>query len=328
MSDFLSRLAERALGVAPMVQPLVDSRYAAGPGDAAAAAPGFTETHAEREAVPSAASGAAPAVGRPAAPGPAAAAGSPPAPPAAEAGLREVVVETAAPPRAEAAGPPPAAGPEPEPARGEALLLPRPAQDDDAPRPVRGEEEGIREVRARAGPRPAPAVARADPATATATAGTAAGAREHADTDEDDDAVLMPLRPGPDEVLHDPGGDGPPRVVEAAVDAAGDAGSFAAAHAAGPRPHPAARRPAGVRLLPREERREPDGGARPGAALAAAARPPAAETGDARPVVRVTIGRVEVRAVAPPAAPAQPAPRPSWTPPLLSLDDYLRRDRP
>ena len=43
-----------------------------------------------------------------------------------------------------------------------------------------------------------------------------------------------------------------------------------------------------------------------------------------RPVVHVTIGRIEVRAVTPPVAP-QPQPAPGWQPPVLSLDDYLKR---
>jgi len=43
----------------------------------------------------------------------------------------------------------------------------------------------------------------------------------------------------------------------------------------------------------------------------------------AAPTVRVTIGRIEVRAVAPPAPPILP-PAPQSTQPTLSLDDYLR----
>jgi hypothetical protein len=46
-------------------------------------------------------------------------------------------------------------------------------------------------------------------------------------------------------------------------------------------------------------------------------------TAPGEPEVRITIGRVEVRPHAP-AAPA-PAPEPPWTPPRLSLDDYLAR---
>jgi len=44
-----------------------------------------------------------------------------------------------------------------------------------------------------------------------------------------------------------------------------------------------------------------------------------------RPVVHVTIGRIEVRAVTPPAAAPEPRPAPGWTPPVLSLDEYLKR---
>jgi hypothetical protein len=50
--------------------------------------------------------------------------------------------------------------------------------------------------------------------------------------------------------------------------------------------------------------------------------PPRAEA--ERPVVHVTIGRIEVRAVTPPAAP-QPQPAPGWAPPVLTLDEYLKR---
>ncbi len=41
------------------------------------------------------------------------------------------------------------------------------------------------------------------------------------------------------------------------------------------------------------------------------------------PIIRVSIGRIEVRAVMPPALP--PAPRATPPPPSLSLDDYLKR---
>jgi hypothetical protein len=53
----------------------------------------------------------------------------------------------------------------------------------------------------------------------------------------------------------------------------------------------------------------------------AVAQEPAVE----RPVVRVTIGRIEVRAAPAPAQPQPPA-KPGWTPPVLSLDDYLQRE--
>jgi hypothetical protein len=52
---------------------------------------------------------------------------------------------------------------------------------------------------------------------------------------------------------------------------------------------------------------------------------PAQNVAEERPVVRVTIGRIEVRAAPAPAQP-QPAARPGWKPPVLSLDDYLQRE--
>jgi hypothetical protein len=44
-----------------------------------------------------------------------------------------------------------------------------------------------------------------------------------------------------------------------------------------------------------------------------------------RPVIRVTIGRIEVRAAPQPPAPA-PAARKGWTPPVTPLDEYLKRE--
>jgi hypothetical protein len=49
------------------------------------------------------------------------------------------------------------------------------------------------------------------------------------------------------------------------------------------------------------------------------------EASQERPVVRVTIGRIEVRAAQPPPAPQPPA-RPGYTPPVMSLDEYLKRE--
>jgi hypothetical protein len=79
-----------------------------------------------------------------------------------------------------------------------------------------------------------------------------------------------------------------------------------------------ARRP----LVPRSALREES--ALPGLAVPSP-RAPFAETGTApaaEPVIRVTIGRIEVRAAAP-APPPAPAARPAG--PRLSLEDYLRR---
>jgi hypothetical protein len=47
---------------------------------------------------------------------------------------------------------------------------------------------------------------------------------------------------------------------------------------------------------------------------------------DRGPIVRVTIGRVEVRATQPPVtAQEAAAPTPAWSPGVLSLDDYLEQ---
>lgn len=46
-------------------------------------------------------------------------------------------------------------------------------------------------------------------------------------------------------------------------------------------------------------------------------------TGDSMPTVRVTIGRIDVRAILPPAPHARPAT--SRTVPALSLADYLKQ---
>jgi hypothetical protein len=54
----------------------------------------------------------------------------------------------------------------------------------------------------------------------------------------------------------------------------------------------------------------------------------AADAGQERPVVRpepvinVTIGRIEVRAT---PAPQKPSPKPANRPPVMGLDEYLRR---
>jgi len=55
------------------------------------------------------------------------------------------------------------------------------------------------------------------------------------------------------------------------------------------------------------------------------ARPALPRAEAERPVVHVTIGRIEVRAVTPPAPAPEPRPAPGWTPPVLSLDEYLKR---
>ncbi|HYR10137.1 MAG TPA: hypothetical protein VEQ60_20355, partial [Longimicrobium sp.] len=72
----------------------------------------------------------------------------------------------------------------------------------------------------------------------------------------------------------------------------------------------------------RREIRTPIVGTRAAPAPAAEAREGAEAQ---RPVIRVTIGRIEVRAAPQPPAPA-PAARKGWTPPVTPLDEYLKRE--
>jgi hypothetical protein len=76
------------------------------------------------------------------------------------------------------------------------------------------------------------------------------------------------------------------------------------------------REDADVSLLPRQ----PSTPRERGAADQSELRPSVPVT---PPPVRVTIGRIEVRAVMPERSP-EPAPTPAWKPPTLSLDEYLR----
>jgi hypothetical protein len=106
-----------------------------------------------------------------------------------------------------------------------------------------------------------------------------------------------------------------------------------------PAVHPPARRTDPVQPEGDEERADrpamatqPEGPAlvvRPQVAPARASEPPAragrqASRPPAEPAVQVTIGRIEVRAVTPPARRAAPA-KPTRSGPTLSLDDYLRQ---
>ncbi|HEU4556575.1 MAG TPA: hypothetical protein VFS20_01955, partial [Longimicrobium sp.] len=143
----------------------------------------------------------------------------------------------------------------------------------------------------------------------------------------DDDELLMPRRAARPRAVaeeredavkeHAPGAALPAREADGgSVEAAGVAAPGAEdaepdADSAGAQPRAAGRgsvvRPEAVRVAERP------------------VSPTAAEPAAARPVVRVTIGRIEVRAAPPPAQP-QPAAKPGWTPPVLSLGDYLKRE--
>jgi hypothetical protein len=62
-----------------------------------------------------------------------------------------------------------------------------------------------------------------------------------------------------------------------------------------------------------------------GAPSVASREAEAREGGEERPVIRVTIGRIEVRAAPQTPAPAAPA-RKGWQPPVMGLDAYLKRE--
>lgn len=317
MSDFLSRLAEQALGAAPAVQPLIGSRHA--PAARSAEPEGFVEETVEREVpripahspAPPRLSAAPPTT--PDDPHPAPAAGDPPLPPlpprvesasldrppAAPIVRREAeapLVPTSAspsppaPPAAPASidAPAPSDAPasidgerQPSSARGE---IPRPdtplAPRTDTPLLPRTEASPV-----------APGERRSmeDPARPRRTFVPDARLRADADGAAEGDALLMPRNDlAPATSPADP--------VGREDEAAGTAGRAARTLL------PSASAQTGARELP-----------------------PAAGREEAeRPVVQVTIGRIEVRAVHPPAAP-QPAREPGWTPPVLSLDEYLKR---
>ena len=81
----------------------------------------------------------------------------------------------------------------------------------------------------------------------------------------------------------------------------------------------------GVReVVTRVERAAPSA-AVAGAPSAAGREAEAREGGEERPVIRVTIGRIEVRA-APQTPTPQPSARKGWKPPVMGLDAYLKRE--
>lgn len=324
MSDLLTRLAERALGVAaPALEPRLPSRYAGA--SAAADDDAFSEQSAEIDARPSPSiprrPPSPPRIAEPSiAPPPPApfGAGEPPRAADEGRGIHPPAAPPAVPPRTERA-----------PADAHPADPPRPAAQSAHAAPSRPpREDGLREV----------------------------DAFHEA---EDDFAPLFPsARARRTETRRvDAGADDPhrPRVVESSPHAGpADATDAVRAEAAdggrdaAPRAPDSAGDEDGFREVVKVVEREPDGRARPRAASPPAVadaprrtndaparmaeRGPAAERAEgreaeepARPVVRVTIGRIEVRAA--PAAPApQPAARPGWTPPVMPLADYLKRE--
>jgi len=257
MTDFLSRLAERTLGLAPVVQPLVRPL----------SAPVFEPP-----------------------PGPVAAVEVP---------------ELAAAPLAPARKPNPLARSRPLPEEPEAEQAGdgrhAEQQAPEAPPP----EEVVVPGRESVAAPPGPAPARALPAASAPV--ERAAARRSSQTLEERPA--RPVAEPPPRRAPRPAHGLEPRLVQETTEPRRPRSS--------PREHErplvSAPAPDGPALVPprRRGRRSAEEAGEPGAA--------APQEGP----VQVTIGRVEIRPPAP--APPAEAPRPRWSPPFLSLDDYLER---
>jgi hypothetical protein len=251
---------------------------------------------------------------------------------------RTVVAREADPPRGEDVPTPPSS-PEPnarahasspahpEPVRGESVSHHPAAMETRTP--VDREDEGFREVDAfvpaeRRGAAVDPPLSPSAPhrslAVGTRRAGTVDERRE---TGGDPSSASPPRTDAGDPV--DAGG---PRPAAAVVEArAAQRGGLEPAVADedggdGLREVVTVVERGGTASTPRREVRTPTVGTRVASAPAAEAREGAEEQ---RPVIRVTIGRIEVRAAPQPAAPA-PAARKGWTPPVTPLDEYLKRE--
>jgi hypothetical protein len=330
VSDFLSRLAERALGAAPPLQPLLGSRFAA----PAEPADGFVEETVERD-------GSKPALRRSVADASAAA----PRAPAAEAAV------TLDAPSAPLAQPSPAESHAPSTAEGRPPVEDRtPSPDQTAPAAdVRAAASSTRpfapdgatpQAREVAPSARAPEISPPSPVRASdrVPAGRVEGSRPRAEhrveTERARDELLMPASAPPDRPAsastapaREDGSTPVPGVEARRV--AGDVRADAARHSGEPADDREPREHVSDALLMpvarRGEAMSVDGDRANGPR--GDARQPWAEHARVekeRPVVQVTIGRIEVRAVHPPAAP-QPAHTPGWTPPVLSLDEYLKR---
>ncbi len=311
MSDFLSRLAERALGATPPLQPLLGSRFA---GPAAEPADGFVEETVEGESSAS----PAPAVRRSEA--------HPPSP-------RNPL--SAAPAEVRDAEPAPSTlfMPAPPP---EVPVAASSSQDrSESPAPVAGDATSSRS---------APRIEPIRPSPGAGASQEAAAEQRERQERGDDQTLLIPIVTRSD----------PPALSPSAAGVE-DADVRPSAFDGGRRGEAAPRRMTEVVIRAAEGERDPFGeeedsgallmpvsrdrqtvviggnaidgdGAEPRQPRAPERVPPMGmEKGGAeRPVVQVTIGRIEVRAVHPPAPP-QPAREAGWTPPVLSLDDYLKR---
>lgn len=331
MSDLLTRLAQRALGAAPAVQPLLRSRYEA-------PAPGFA---AEDAVLSPLAEASPPAVAEPGAQE--ASTHSPQ-----DARTPRTVVRRSPSPEAIAVPPPPAvASTSHVHAVDDGLLLPV-APDERLPvrasAVVAGSAGSVEPARQRGDasgsaarhdsaptPAPLPHAESSTPAAFAKPRGRAeagdAGRAPRPRTQpsgtpgEGDDDLLFPLAASAD------GTAGEPDAVRWGDDETGPTdGLVSPVHGVEANDPDGTREP---RATPARNRPM-----RPAVAARAAAQPgrgerpdrigPAESGEEARPVVRVTIGRIEVRAVTPPPAPPAAA-RAAWTPPVLSLGDYLKR---
>lgn len=322
MSDFLSRLAARALGEAPALLPVVHSRWE---GADEGASPGFVEAAVERVSPPLVPVRRGESA-RPEARGEVDAGDPAPrrraSPPAAEAEPPHPrPLRPDAPLRPRSA--PLETGPIASPASGE---VETPAAHRPEPGPVREHAADpsleIQEVRITA-PSSAPAAPR------TASLASAASPPSVALPEE---WLLPPLRAA-SAFSAAPPADAQERVTMEAERTA-PRGEAAEGEAPARRvPRPAARsvgrdEEEAERAQSRRAAADERNGGRTPASAAPAASAVHAEEADAeeepRQVIRVTIGRIEVRA-APAPAPAQPAAR-GWTPPVMSLDEYLERE--
>jgi hypothetical protein len=318
MADFLQRVSQMALGAAPAIRPLVASRYAPGAQGVEAERPSEEPalgSPAPARAVAAQSGSAAPALDAPAA----SHAGS-----IARARARSDLVASHTASPAVAAdtleGPRPVGEPAVAPARraaAERLTAP-----NEAAGPVRVAARAASNDDARdaAVPLPAAAAAAVDPQRQSGVSDEPAGLRP---------PVRLNARPAPT-----------PTSIETADatradrDAAQrDSALPTASSLPDPDPGEGIRaRAARLHPGPPEFRDQTAQGAEAEAQVTRpyqvtrpheVARPQEGGSAPERPVVRVTIGRVEVRAVAPAVPP--PLPAPAVSAPRLSLDEYLRQ---
>ena len=337
MSDFLSRLVERAMGKMPVVQPRLLSRYEAGPG-----VPGVRGQALEEppgpDVTPAPTRPEQPALGERTLESPPAVRVAAPTPdaPRPERPSAKAESKQAAPSRPDVRPhQPPELKPPTDARRASPTDAPRlpgvearsrlPASKPPTGRVPPRDETGARptrRVRGDTGPLAEPSVRPAMSAVRSPTQrgpGEGPPPRRPSETspaqavrDSDDDAD-SPTQRGP--------GEGPPprrpsetSPAQAVRDSDDDADRSL---------HPAVT----AVLEDRAEQPPPIDGdfrhpanrlASPGVETRTHATSPAA----GEPTIKVTIGRIEVRAVTPPAQPAKPK---KPTAPRLSLDDYLRR---